>query len=133
MLLLYIEIIKEPTFNFQKPQLDTLKSTFSNLNTLDLDNHSENYLFDYALSAFQKENQGILCFHIKDAEAQLGKSILLLNKLIKKKEQMLIFLTGNHTMLEKMIKIYPNVHINVEEEEMKKQISTFFVKNKSYN
>lgn len=125
MLLLYIEIIKEPTFDFHKPSLDTLKNTFPKLDTLDLDNHSENYLFDYALSAFQQESQGILYFHIKDTEAQLGKSILLLNKLIKKKQQMLIFLEGNHLMLEKMMKIYPNVYINVDNSEIEQKINEF--------
>ncbi|MCP4520529.1 MAG: hypothetical protein GY827_02340 [Cytophagales bacterium] len=124
MLLLYIEILKEPSFNFQKPTLEFIKSNFSDLDTLDLDNHSENYLFDYALKAFQENDQGILFFDIQDSSAQLGKSILLLNKLIKKKEQMLIFLKGNHSMLEKMLKIYPNTFINLSEEKIKEQISS---------
>lgn len=123
MFLLYIDILTEPSFIFEKPILTDIKKDFPMIETCDLDNFSENFLFDYTLTAFQKTENNILFFNVQDSEASLGKAILLLNKLIKKKQEITIFMKGNHTMLEKMLKIYPHTHFNCQKDGIYKIIS----------
>lgn len=123
MFLLYIDILTEPSFVFEKPILTEIKKDFPLIEICDLDNFSENFLFDYTLTAFQKTENNILFFNVQDSEASLGKAILLINKLIKKKQEITIFMEGNHAMLEKMLKIYPHTHFDYKKEEIYKIIS----------
>jgi hypothetical protein len=99
--LIYIEVIKQINFSYQKEFISELKETLPNLDVFDLDNHSEASLFSYAAELIRKSDKCVLLFKV-EPNATLGKAMMVVEEVLKNKDKCYVIVQGQNNMMEKI-------------------------------
>jgi hypothetical protein len=103
-LIIYIELHKERSFNFENKILSHIKETHPNDTLLDLDNFSSPELFKYTLDACQEEDHLILIINSKEKNTPLGPVLSFVNKSIRSnKLKISSYLIGENQTAKKML------------------------------
>jgi hypothetical protein len=124
--LIYIELLNEPSVSYDKEMISWAKENISGLVSFDLDNFSDQYMFKYALELIEKEEKIVIIIDAKE-QAQAGKTIGVVEKIIQNKEKCLVMLNGKNAMLERMLgTLKEKFKHEASLEERKKIILDFF-------
>ena len=99
--LIYIEVIKQINFSYQKEFISKLKETLPDLEVFDLDNHSEASLFSYAIDLIHKSDKCVLIFKV-EPDASLGKAMMIIEEILKSNEKCYVIVQGQNNMMEKI-------------------------------
>ncbi|HXA01836.1 MAG TPA: hypothetical protein VNW99_07610 [Cytophagaceae bacterium] len=99
--LIYIELLDEPSVNYNKEIISWVKENIKDLVSFDLDNFSDQYMFKYATELIEKEERIVVVVEVK-GEASAGKVMGLAEKIIKHKDKCLVMMNGENAMLGKM-------------------------------
>jgi hypothetical protein len=125
--LIYIELLNEPSVSYDKEIIGWAKENINDLACFDLDNFSDQYMFKYALELIEKEEKILIMIDVKD-QAQAGKMTGIVEKIIQKKEKCMVMMNGENAMLERMLEILKGKFKGeADPEERKKIISDFFI------
>lgn len=102
--LLYIQVKPPELIRFGNPY-SKLAVNNPDLLLLDADNHSEELVIDHQLKMLDQASQVVLILDVA-TDVTPGKTVMLIEKLLRKKELNLsVFLKGNNTMIERMLKL----------------------------
>lgn len=105
--IIYLELTKEISYHYPKEFLATLKELLPEVDTFDLDNHSEPLLFNYAIDLIRKSDQCVVIFKTEQ-EASSGKAMLLLEEILKNKSKLLFISICENKFVEKISRQLPN-------------------------
>jgi len=100
------------------PWVNAIKSRYPEAEVMELDNHSELYLFQKTLSWLLQSKDGlILHIHSFHREASTGTMFRFLQDVLQKKKPLLITVQGNHAGIEKYIRAFAEYKVVESEEE----------------
>jgi hypothetical protein len=99
--LIHIELLEEPSVNYEKEILSWAKENIRDLASFDLDNFSDQYMFKYAMDLIEKEEKIVVMVDVK-GQVQAGKVMGVVEKIIKHKDKCLVLMNGKNVMLEKI-------------------------------
>lgn len=103
-LLLYIQVKSPDQIRFGNPY-SVLVKTHPELLLLDADNHSEELVIDHQLKILDQADQVVLLLDVAP-EVAPGKTVRLIEKILRKKSpDMAVFLNGQNTVIERMLKL----------------------------
>jgi hypothetical protein len=123
--LIYLELLEEPSVNYEKEIISWGKENIKSLISFDLDNFSDQYMFKYAIELIEKEEKIVVVVDIK-GQAQAGKLMGLVEKIIKYKNKCLVLMNGENVMLEKMFSLLGhNYKRNIALKEQKEETGLF--------
>jgi hypothetical protein len=107
MLFLQLSLLKDG-LSFQHPEwIASVKSRYPNSDYMDLDNHSDLYLFQQVLKwILDKKEPLILHIHSFDTHAETGNIFRFLQEVFAKHKPLLITLQGEHEGLKKYIQTF---------------------------
>ena len=124
--LIHIELIEEPSVNYEKEILSWAKKNIKDLVSFDLDNFSDQYMFSYAMELIEKEEKIIVIVDVK-GHTQAGKLMGMAEKIIKQKNKCMVIMNGENALLEKMFGLLgEKFNKELTPEDQKKTILTFF-------
>jgi hypothetical protein len=108
--LIHIELLEEPSVNYDKEIISWARQNIKDLVSFDLDNFSDQYMFKYATELIEKEEKIMVMLDVK-GQIQAGKFMGLIEKIIKHKDKCLVLMNGENAMLDKMFSL-PGIKFN---------------------
>jgi hypothetical protein len=107
MLFLQLSLLRD-NLSFQKPEwIESIKMYYPDSECMELDNHSELYLFRQVLKwILDKKEPLILHIHSFDKNAETGNLFRFLPEVFSKYKPVLITLQGEHEGLKKYIQAF---------------------------
>jgi len=107
MLFLQLSLLKDG-LSFQHPEwITSVKYRYPSSDYMDLDNHSDLYLFQQVLKwILDKKEPLILHIHSFDTHAETGNIFRFLQEVFAKHKPLLITLQGGHEGLKKYIQAF---------------------------
>lgn len=118
MLFLQLTLTKSPAEFKPAPWVDAIKSIYPSADIMELDNHSELYLYQKTLAwLIQTQEPLVLHIHSFDPEATTGAIFRFLQDVLQKKKPLLITIQGKHAGIEKYVKAFAEYKVVQSEEE----------------
>jgi len=122
--LIYIELIKEPDFNFKNSLSSQIKAHFSDHYFIELDSLSDKQLFDYSLKSLSEFDELKLLIHTVDAESR-GALVPYAQKILRNKSLKEVILINQNDLFCKLSKIAVSAEVSIfnSKEAFKKSLS----------
>jgi|GEM_PF-2194438 hypothetical protein len=118
MLFLQLTLTENATEFKAAPWVSAIKSRYPDAEVMELDNHSELYLFQKTLTWLLQSNEGlILHIHNYDPEASTGMIFRFLQDVLQKKKPLLITIQGKHAGIEKYVRAFAEYKVVASEKE----------------
>lgn len=123
--LIYIELTETVNYTYEKELLLAIKKKYPDIVTFDLDNHSDSFMFDYAIELLEKSEKVIIVIESKN-DLSSSKILLLSENALKYKDKCLAIVNGESKMLNKIFsQLKNNFFKNLSPEEEIKTIERF--------
>jgi hypothetical protein len=100
----YIEVSKEINFTYEKEFVLKVKEAIPDVETFDLDNHSDSAIITYTIDLIKKSDRSFLLFNA-EKEASLGKLMILLEEVLKNKDKCSVKMIGANTTVSKYLRL----------------------------
>lgn len=111
----YIEVTKEINFSYEKEFVLKVKDAIPDVETFDLDNHSDSAIITYTIDLIKKSDRSFLLFKAEE-EALAGKLMILLEEVLKNKDKCSVKMIGKNSVLSKYLRLLnPNESYNYED------------------
>ena len=118
--MLFLQLTLTESASEFKPALwiNTIKSMYPEAAVMELDNHSELYLYQKTLTwIMQTEEPLVLHIHSFDPEASTGTIFRFLQDVLQKKKTLLITIQGKHSGVEKYVRAFDEYKVVESEKE----------------
>ncbi|QMU30596.1 hypothetical protein [Adhaeribacter radiodurans] len=100
---IYADLQFQPIFPYQKPLLIKVKNYFPKVDCLDVDSFSEEFLITHTCQVTQQAERCSIYFNCPEPDISLGATIRLAEVLIRRQQQSLVILQGEHQRLERLL------------------------------
>ena len=126
MLLIYLEVAGQPSFEYQKEIVQWTKEYLPHVTTIDLDNFSDSSLFEQVISLIEKEDKSMVVYNIRE-EVSSDQVVSLTNAVLDFNDRTRAILNGKHTFIERLLNVLDEKHIkNPTEEEKREYLKKYF-------
>lgn len=125
---IYLELGQAFSYSYRKPILEKVKIQFPDLDFLDLDAESEEFLVAQAGQLVQLADTCVFYLKSLDPEASLGAGLSLVEILIRRPQPTLVILQGTHNRLERLLSNRATLTFlkNVDEPMLFAHLATFY-------
>ena len=113
---IYLELLEQPHWGYQKPLLQWVNSLYRNITTLDLDSRSDKMLIDYACRLVT-ESERCVVFVEAQPQAHFGNATRFLELLLQQGNNCLVLLHGKNERLQQIYAARPMLLFFQAEEE----------------
>jgi len=119
----YIRLEKTPIVHFTVPLLQSVKSQFPDVYTIDIDNFSENSLWQSVQEIIKLSEKSLLFFKVTSTEASLFSVIPLVEFLFDLEHKIQLIVEGAHPVLSQLLRPLSGVrHEYTNEETLLKRL-----------
>jgi hypothetical protein len=126
---IYAELGQNSHYSYHKPILGQVKKQFPDLDFLDLDTFSEEFLITQGCQMVELASKCGVYFKSLEPDAALGATLRLAEVLIRRQQPTLVILQGTHTRLERLFGNRLNLNFlkNPEELMLQEHLNLFYV------
>lgn len=118
--LIHVGITESTGFQYTYPIIDFVKSNYIDVVTLDVDNHSDSFLIEYAFDLVRESDKSVIVLNPQPT-AKLNNIRLFIEFLIDNKKKIFIIKKGNNLILNKMLQIFSKDQICTPKNEIEEQ------------
>jgi hypothetical protein len=115
---IYIRLEKDSLIKFNVPLLQTIKSQFPDLYTIDIDNFSDSTLWQSIQEIIQLSEKSLIFFKVGSTEASLFSVIPFVESLLDLEDKIQLIVEGEHPVLSQLLNPLSNVRCDYVNETM---------------